>query len=573
MYKILFFLLLLSSMLFSQTWQNTMTLNTGLTIVEDDRIDLYTNQDGNHILIHQENQLYYYLYTYNGLHVRHTVIDNFTEEPKLSRVTGWEDKVYIIYKKGYYIYAKRSENAGQSWTNITPRTMSYSVSNGLEVTSDDAGVHMAWSEQYGSPDYYETNYSKLRHDKNFWSDFKQVTDETGDEGGLPSITSSPGRIYVSYNLINGSGLEYNMRLRIKDGANWQSHEKISPLNSPYIPAPTFQSNVIADNNNLNIFYYEIGDFVPKGQGYHLQYINRDLSANSGPWFHDENFYHDAGTSEEYRIDNTQTTNNLLHSVYNLNEYVEYNNGVFQYDPWAFAGKPHRIDSNNNDVYLAWIWHENFEYNIYLRQRDYNPLAPQNLAVSAPSFNHPYIEWDENTEADLKNYKIYKKIDSGSWNYLATTSNNYYLDEDETIIASMGSTSKTAYYKATAIDQFNNESDDSNIESIVIQVGGGGHDFKTSSQNDIVPEFYSINQNYPNPFNPKTNITFGIPEDNFVHLVVFNIQGEKVATLVSEQLPAGSYTASFDGSQLPSGVYIYKIQAGSFSQIKRMLLIK
>lgn len=103
------------------------------------------------------------------------MIDNFTEETKLSRVTGWQDKVYVIYKKGSYIYAKRSEDAGQTWTNIIPQEMDYSESNGLEVTSDDAGVHMAWSEQYGTPDYFETNYSILEHDEGFWSAFKQVT--------------------------------------------------------------------------------------------------------------------------------------------------------------------------------------------------------------------------------------------------------------------------------------------------------------------------------------------------------------------------------------------------------------
>lgn len=89
----------------------------------------------------------------------------------------------------------------------------------------------------------------------------------------------------------------------------------------------------------------------------------------------------------------------------------------------------------------------------------------------------------------------------------------------------------------------------------------------------VPNRMYLFQNYPNPFNNKTKITFGIPEDNFVNLVVYNIQGEKIATLVNDHLTAGSYTAKFDGLSLTSGVYFYRINAGTYSEIKRMVLIK
>jgi len=198
-----------------------------------------------------------------------------------------------------------------------------------------------------------------------------------------------------------------------------------------------------------------------------------------------------------------------------------------------------------------------------------PSAPANLSVSAPTLNHPKVTWTHNSEIDLKNYKVYRKIDSGSWGYLATTTNNYYWDTAVTIIPFSNSTSGTAYYKATAIDYTDNESAYSDTDDIEIQVGGSP-DFKIS---EIKPDEFSLAQNFPNPFNPRTNITFGIPEDKIVNLVVYNIQGEKVVTLVNQHLSAGSYTANFDGSFLPSGVYIYKIQAGSFTQIKRMLFIK
>jgi hypothetical protein len=89
----------------------------------------------------------------------------------------------------------------------------------------------------------------------------------------------------------------------------------------------------------------------------------------------------------------------------------------------------------------------------------------------------------------------------------------------------------------------------------------------------VPEKFELSQNYPNPFNPVTNLEFGIWNLEFVSLKVYNSLGKEVAVLVNEIKPAGRYEVVFDGSNLGSGVYFYKIEAGSFTSVKRMILIK
>jgi len=87
--------------------------------------------------------------------------------------------------------------------------------------------------------------------------------------------------------------------------------------------------------------------------------------------------------------------------------------------------------------------------------------------------------------------------------------------------------------------------------------------------------FELTQNYPNPFNPTTNIKFSLPESfaGNVMLKVFDITGKEVATLVNEQMNAGFHSVAFDGSKLSSGIYFYKISAGSYSDVKKMTLIK
>lgn len=91
-------------------------------------------------------------------------------------------------------------------------------------------------------------------------------------------------------------------------------------------------------------------------------------------------------------------------------------------------------------------------------------------------------------------------------------------------------------------------------------------------NNEVISYYLL-QNYPNPFNPNTTISYQIPQSRFVTLKVYDMLGREVAALVNEEKPTGNYEVEFDGSNLTSGIYLYKIQAGSYSSVKKMILLK
>lgn len=98
---------------------------------------------------------------------------------------------------------------------------------------------------------------------------------------------------------------------------------------------------------------------------------------------------------------------------------------------------------------------------------------------------------------------------------------------------------------------------------------------TDIQNTLsgIPEDYALYQNYPNPFNPSTKISFAIPKEEFVNLKVYDITGRLVKILADKKLTAGNYSYEFDGSGIASGVYFYKLEAGNYSDVKKMILIK
>ena len=147
-------------------------------------------------------------------------------------------------------------------------------------------------------------------------------------------------------------------------------------------------------------------------------------------------------------------------------------------------------------------------------------------------------------------KLLKSIDSGNnWSQILSFSN-------------AGNTYISCYNKDTLVVSKSNTIYRSNNGGTYIVIN-----------NQIIPDNYSLSQNYPNPFNPTTNIKFSIVKTGQAKLIVYDVQGREVQTLVNERLQPGTYEASFDGSALNTGVYFYKLITGTFSETKKMLLIK
>jgi Secretion system C-terminal sorting domain len=95
----------------------------------------------------------------------------------------------------------------------------------------------------------------------------------------------------------------------------------------------------------------------------------------------------------------------------------------------------------------------------------------------------------------------------------------------------------------------------------------------SNQVNNLPQEFTLSQNYPNPWNPTTTINYSIAREGNVKLSVYNAIGSKVATIVNEYKPAGNYSIQFNGSNLASGIYLYRLESGNYSAVKKFILMK
>ncbi|MEJ2195792.1 MAG: T9SS type A sorting domain-containing protein [Ignavibacteriaceae bacterium] len=191
--------------------------------------------------------------------------------------------------------------------------------------------------------------------------------------------------------------------------------------------------------------------------------------------------------------------------------------------------------------------------------DFTPL-PVELAFFTGSLNGNNIELRWRTETEVNNYGFFieRATENLDWLTLGFVEGN-------------GNSNSANYYSFSDSDIY----ESGNYNYRLRQTDNDG----TFEYSDVltvtvdVPVLYSLSQNYPNPFNPETRIDYSIPEQQNVTFRVYNMLGEMVKELVNEVKPAGTYTVTFDGSDLPSGVYVYRIQAEGFSENKKMTFLK
>ncbi len=179
-----------------------------------------------------------------------------------------------------------------------------------------------------------------------------------------------------------------------------------------------------------------------------------------------------------------------------------------------------------------------------------------------------------------NWSALTSVGTGNISGITGASTSWWMTRQTTAVnySSNNGTSWSAQYTAPAGNFYHLTKSRSGATIWGVRSNGGISRYgqPTSGISPIsntAPDNYMLSQNYPNPFNPVTKINFAIPKSGFVTIKIYDLLGKEVRTLVNETKNAGSYSVDFNGSELSSGIYFYKINVNGFSDIKKMTLIK
>lgn len=204
-----------------------------------------------------------------------------------------------------------------------------------------------------------------------------------------------------------------------------------------------------------------------------------------------------------------------------------------------------------------------------------------LVVTNDANNHPRLifgPYPESITGTITGYKLYRSAthtagqEPNNFTVIATLDPDEFFYIDNTVTIGNDYNAKSYYVTCVYEDPWEStgETNPTNTVEVVL---APPQKISSPEQNPKQDNTFQLNQNFPNPFNPSTIISWQSPEDNFVTLKVFDVLGREIATLVNDYRQAGTHSIEFNASELPSGVYVYRIKIGNFSESRKFSVQK
>jgi len=427
--------------------------------------------------------------------------------------TVWKD-----YRDGNSeIYYKRSTNTGISWGADTRLTNNTADSWQPTIAVSGSVVHVVWNDNRDGN--YEIYYKRSTDGGVSWGTDKRLTNNIAD-AYTPSVAVSGSVVHVVWSDLRDGNYEIYYKLSMDGGVSWGTDIRLTN-NTAY----SYNPSVKVSGSVVHVVCYDNRD------GNYEIYYKRST---------------DGGLN--WGID-TRLTNNTAPSI---TPSVEVS-GSFLHVLWT------EYRDTTTEIYYKRSTDGGLSWGIDTRLT--NNFATSLYPSVSVSGSAVHIVWQDDRDG---NDEIYYKLSTNagaSWGTDTRLTNNFATSLYPSVAVS-----------GSVIHVVWQDYRDGNDE-IYYKRNPTGNPIGIQNISTETPSKYSLSQNYPNPFNPTTNIKFSIINSGDVKLVVYDIQGREVQTLVNERLNAGTYEVKFDGSMLTSGVYFYKMVSEGFTETKRMILIK
>jgi hypothetical protein len=415
------------------------------------------------------------------------------------------------------IYYKRSSDGGTNWGADTRLT--YDVNNSTDpvIAVSGSDVHVVWED---NRDMFLKLYYKRSTDGGIsWGADTRLSEDSSVVYN-PSICVSGYNVHIVWNDTRNGYQIYHKR-STDGGVNWGSDIRLTNGQGS-TGTPTISSS----NSVLHLVWSDSWN----GDGIHYK-----RSTNNGAnWTADSELINAPSFNWQPNI---AVSGSLVNVV------------------WA----DHRNGWSNSEIYYKRSTNGGLNWGDDIRLT--NNLTRSLYPSVCVSGSEIHVVWSDSCDV---NYDIfYKRSTDGGINWETDTrlTNNPAYSSRPSVSVS-GSTVHVVWYD--------------------MRDGNGEIYYKQNPTGNVIginkiginsPDKYSLYQNYPNPFNPTTNIKYQIINKKLVTLKIYDILGKEVASLVNEKQLPGVYEVNWDASQFPSGVYFYKLTAGDFSEVKRMVLIK
>ena len=517
-------------------------------------------------------------------------------------VTGyWIDRIVV----------QKSTDNGITWNDgagvglVVPKNQDKEwLAVDLSQSQYKGNIYMTWTEfdDYGSSnpnDSSRIRFSKSTDQGETWSDAITISDRSGNcidddnttEGAVPTVGVN-GEIYVSW--AGPLGLMFDKSL--DGGETWGTDIFISDIPGGW----AFTVSGISRCNGLPITMCDISDSPYQGYIYSCWGDQRNgttdtdvffsRSTDGGETWSPALRVNDDNTNRHqffpwmtidqttgiiwgvfYDRRNTTSTNTDVYVVKSIDggqsfENFKVSESSFTPTSSVFFGDYSNIAAWDKKIYPIWSRLHGGQLSVWTTIIEDTVTVPVEFTQFSASVNsgNVMLEWETSTETNNLGFEIERarltdnsEINNTEFHLIGfvqgsgtTTNPNRYSFTDEELLSGV------YQYRLKQIDYDGSFKYSGTVELNLIAV----NDFR-------------LEQNYPNPFNPSTTISYQLPKAEFVTVKIFDTIGNEVKTIVKEIKPAGVHEVNFDASHLSSGIYLYRIDAGTFHQSKKMLLVK
>jgi hypothetical protein len=537
--------------------------------------DIFTNGEGNHIIVQEPNALKYYKMKVDGTTLTSTSLETNVSVISPS-ISGDLTRLYVVYRKSNenFIRTKVSTNGGVSWSSLStypPNSNASSIE--CEFSKDNLHViYLIGTDVFHS--YYNTVVGG-------WVLTQQIYDDSYTPANPRIAINNAGSVdtvYFTFDKFETHRIKWR---RYIVGGSLQALNRMWNTSTYY----SINLGLAVDNNYMYYFYKPNVPLYIQGRIQRIwnnDFITTILSNNNTHV--NKNFTTRTANNKPYSASwSTLETfpNRIVRMGFNgatTPPSVEYD--VIHTQNGLTPVNVVNLSSAGNDIHVVWKDNLGTNNGNNLRYKYYDdiPLPPQNLTVTKSANNHPLLSWI-NPNPDVSLYKIYRRNACiGDWETdpINSTNNLYYEDLTQSYCTAIPPQQCTYLcnfeYRVTAVDPGPKESGYSNTVSAWLV---GGPPQKAGIDEPVVETVfeYSLGQNYPNPFNPTTTINYSIKSAGDVSLKVYDMLGTEVASLVNEMKEAGNYSVNFNAANLSSGLYVYILSTNNFMDTKKLILLK